>query len=222
MWENVDKYPSLQAQTIGTDRAVSRLWNLESIALPGDSKKTLKICREIRNSIEHYEFEIELKKARAIVGRMLSFIFYFSKSHLGLDLETGFKLDRRWSALIEIFEFWEAHRNTVERQLLENEENVCEFPAFGAITYDLSDEECALCGHYEEQVECGICHEIVFESEAEIIEMLDGDEESGLHPFHFTVCYSCYKKEEDKAIAAEMGAESLREEFKMRDDLKKK
>lgn len=221
MWENIDKYPSLQAQTIGTNRSVSRLWNLESIALPEDSIKTLKICREIRNSIEHYEFEIEFKKARVIVGRMLSFIFYFSKSHLGLDLEADFKRGRRWSALIEIFEFWEAHRDTVERQLLESEENVCECPACGAITYDLSEEECAFCGHYEERVECEICHETIWESDAETIEVLDGDEESGLHGYNFTICYTCRKKKEEKAEAIEMGANSLRDEYRMRDYLKK-
>lgn len=212
MWENVDKYPSLQARTIGTNRSVSRLCNLEGIALPGDSEKTIKICREIRNSIEHYEFKIELKKARVIVGRMLSFIFYFSKVHLGLDLEADFKQDRRWDALIEIFEFWEAHRETLENQLMEAGENVCECPACGALTYNLSEEECAFCGHYEERLICSRCNKEIWESEAEIIETVNGDEKSGLSGFNITMCWSCFEKEREKGLAAEAEGAAIREE----------
>lgn len=187
IWENVDKYPSSAAQTIGTDKAVSRLLNLERIALPDDSKETLSACRKIRNSIEHFEFEIEPKETRAIVGRMLSFIFNFARSHLELDLETDFRGDDRWSALIDIYEFWEAHSKTLEEQLSKEGRPVCDCPSCAATTFDLSLMTCALCGHMEDQVECDLCHEMVWESEAEIFEMPKG----------FTICQRCIERRAD-------------------------
>jgi len=190
IWENVDKYPSLKAQTIGTDKAVSRLLNLEGIALTKDSKKTLLTCRRIRNFIEHFEFEIELKEARAIVGRMLSFIFTFAKSHLELDLETDFKEDDRWSELIQIYEFWEAHSTALERQLSEEGTPVCDCPSCDATTFDLSVMECIFCGHREEQIECDICHETVWETDTETFDLVEADRE----PESVTVCQTCIER----------------------------
>jgi len=181
IWENVDKYPSSAAQTIGTDRAVSRLLNLAGIALPDDSKKTLSACRRIRNSIQHFEFEIEPTEARAIVGRMLSFIFSFARSHLELDLETDFRGDDRWSTLIKIYEFWKAHSETLEEQLSKEGKSVCACPSCGARTFDLSCMKCALCGHMEDRVECGLCGEMVWESGAEIFVIPKG----------FAICQRC-------------------------------
>lgn len=208
IWTKVDKYPSPVAHTIGTDKAVSRLFNLAGITLPVGAKKTLSACWKIRNSIEHFEFEIESKEARAIIGRMLSFIFNFAKCHLKLDLETDFKQDDRWSTLIDICEFWEAHSVALERQLLEEGKPVCDCPSCGAVTFDLSLMECAFCGHMEEQIECEVCHEMVWESDTETIEGVDGDEESGVCLSSVTICRTCLEKEE----AAEAAADALREE----------
>ena len=190
IWENIDKYPSLKAQTIGTDKAVSRLLNLEGIALTKDSKKTLLTCRRIRNRIEHFEFEIELKEARVIVGRMLSFIFTFVKSYLEIDLETDFKQDDRWSELMKIHEFWEAHSTALEKQLSKEGTPVCECPSCYAATFDLFGMECAFCGHRQEQIECDICHETVWETDTETFDTVDADGD----PESVTVCQTCIER----------------------------
>ncbi len=212
IWESVDKYPSPVAQTIGTDKAVSRLLNLAGITLPVGAKKTLLACRKIRNSIEHREFEMEPKEARAIVGRMLSFIFNFAKRYLKLDLETDFKQDDRWSALIDIYEFWEAHSVALGKQLSEERKPVWDCPSCGAGTFDPSLMKCALCGHTEELVECDVCHEMVRESDTETIEGMNGNEESGVDYFSATICRTCLDKEE----AVEAAADALRDEWKDR------
>ena len=212
IWENIDKYPSSTAQTVGTEKAINRLLNLEGIALSVDSKKTLSICRRIRNSIEHYEFEIEFKKTRAIVGRILSFIFLFSKSHLKLDMEADFKRDDRWNALIAIYEFWEAHSKAVESQLLEEGADVCECPACGALTYNLSETECVFCGHMEEQIQCEHCEGMFWESETETFEELEGDAESGITGvYEHTICKNCMEELAAQDAALQAIAESLRE-----------
>jgi len=212
IWEHVDKYPSSTAQKVGTEKAITRLLNIEGIALSDDSKKTLAICRRIRNSIEHYEFEIELKKTKVIVGRMLSFIFLFSKSHLNLDMEADFTRDDRCNALLAIYEFWEAHSIAVKNQLLKEGADVCECPACGAFTYNLSETECALCGHMEEQVQCEHCKEIFWESETETFEELEGDEESGIiGGDRYTICKNCMEELAAEDVALEVLADSLRE-----------
>ncbi len=190
IWENVDKYPSLKAQTIGMGKAVSRLLNLEGIALTKDSKKTLSTCRRIRNRIEHFEFEIELKEARAIVGRMLSFIFTFAKSYLEIDLETDFKEDDRWSELIHIYEFREAHSTALEKQLSKEGTPVCDCPSCDATTFDVSVMKCALCGYMEEQIECDICHETVWETDTKTFDTVDDDGD----PESVTVCQTCIER----------------------------
>jgi len=210
IWVNIDKFPSSSSQIVGTEKAINRLLNLEGIALPEESIKTLRICRKIRNSIEHFEFEIEIKKARIVVGRMLSFIFSFAKYHLGLDWENDFKKDRKWNALLSIYEFWEAHSETLEKQLMEDGEDICECPSCGAFTYNLSTPECALCGHFEERVICENCNEEFWESETETFEGVDGDE-SGVYEFRFTTCRNCLEKQIAEDAALELAAESLKE-----------
>ncbi|MEA3432630.1 MAG: hypothetical protein U9R01_08215 [candidate division WOR-3 bacterium] len=174
IWQNVDKYPSTEALTISTNVAVKRLFNIGGISLSNSDIKTISACRKLRNRIEHFEFEIELAKAKAIVGRMLSFIFNFSKYNLGLDLETEFKQDDQWSELIDIYEFWEAHSKALENQLLDEGKPICECPLCGAQTFDLTVMKCALCDHSDEEVECDVCHETVWESNTEIVERIPG------------------------------------------------
>jgi len=210
IWSNIDQYPSTKAQTIGVNKAISRLFNLEKISLSNESKNTLLACRRIRNLIEHYEFEIELKRARIIVGRMLSFIFEFAKLYLDLDLESDFKSDKRWSALIDIFEFWDAHRDATEQRLMKERDDLCECPSCGAITFSLSDMECLFCEHAEEQVECERCKEMVWESDIEIIEEIDGDE-SGYHHFQIAMCRRCFEKDVEEGLAADAAEAMYRE-----------
>lgn len=208
IWQNIDKYPSPLAPTITTDIAVKRLLNLGGICLSEESQKTILACRKIRNSIEHYEFEIEEKEAKAIIGRLLSFIFYFVKQHLTLDWEKDFKTDDRWAELIEIYEFWEAYSQTLEKKLSEEGKPVYECPFCGACTFDLSIMQCELCGHIENEMECDFCHEQVWESETETYKEIDGDEDSH-HTFLITICRKCI----DAQLATEAAAEEAREYF---------
>jgi len=201
IWQNIDKYPSSMANTVSTVGAVERLLKLAGISLNEDSKKTITSCKKLRDNIEHYEFELDLKEVKAIIGRMLSFIFDFSKCHLNLDLEQEFRDDETWKELIEIYEFWEAHSKVLEKQLSSQNIPVCDCPSCGAGTFNVSDGECALCSHHEEQIECEGCKNLVWESEAETFGGLDGDEDTGVYEYSITLCKSCIEAEAEASYA---------------------
>jgi hypothetical protein len=52
VWENVDKYPSLEARTVTVDTAISRLKNIGGIKLTDNDEKNLRSLRKTRNAIE--------------------------------------------------------------------------------------------------------------------------------------------------------------------------
>ena len=209
IWQDIDKYPSSTTYIIGISRSVERLCKLAGVSFAKDSKKTISACKTIRNSIEHYEFQLDFKKTKGIIGRMLSFIFDFSKRHLELDLEKEFRSDTRWDELINLYEFWEAHSTTLEKQLSEQKKPVCNCPSCGAVTYDISESKCLLCGNTEELVECDECHNMVNELETKTFDEVNGDPESGVcGSYSLTICQNCI----DRHIAEDMAIDSMKEE----------
>lgn len=210
IYQDIDKYQSPEATTITTDKAIERIFKFAGIVLGEDSKRTITSCRKIRNAIEHYEFELNPKEAKGVIGRMLSFIFDFSKKYLELDLEGEFRKDDTWKALIEIYEFWEAHAATIEKRLSEENKAIDECPSCGAATFDLSESKCLLCAHYEDQIECDRCHNLVWESDTQTFEGIEGDEDSGAYHYSYTICNSCCEAE----AMADMAADALRDELR--------
>lgn len=173
-WENVDKYPSREANTIGTGKAVERLASICGIRLSPEAMDSIKACRRLRNEIEHFEFVLKDMEARGIIGRLLSLIFDFSKRHLGLDLEAEFRRDHRWKALVDLYEFREVHGAAVAEGLKEAKRATMGCPSCGAETFDIEEERCALCGHEEELFQCESCTNHFRESEVSSLPLEEG------------------------------------------------
>jgi len=165
LWNDVDKYPSEKAFKVDTQTAIERLVKMAGIKLADSDIKTIADCRNIRNAIEHYEFEIEPKEARVIIGKMLAFIFHFVKAHLDMDWVGEFKKDDRWKALIDMYEFWEHYSRVLGKQLEDAGKPVGDCPRCNAWTFDFEVMQCALCGHHEDQIECQKCGESCWESD---------------------------------------------------------
>lgn len=187
VWEDIDRYPLKDAKTVDLDKAVKRLSNISGIAFKEETYKTICACKKIRNQIEHYEFSIPTKEAKGIIGRLLSFIFEFSEKHLKVDLEKEFRSDDRWKILIDIYEFWEAHAEAIERKLSEQGVPFGECPSCGASTFEYNNLKCHLCEHTENEVVCSSCGNTVWESEADYFK---GIEEDG-SPLPYVICKSC-------------------------------
>jgi hypothetical protein len=150
VWQNVDKYPSLQAATVTSDIAISRLKSLCGVAFTPSDEKNLLSLRTTRNAIEHYEWRASEKEAKIIVGNALSFAFDFAAENLGADLVAEFKKDDTWRMLIqEMYEFVRAHGARIEARLGKQGEFSACCDECGEQTVTLGGS-CELCGHWQE------------------------------------------------------------------------
>jgi hypothetical protein len=147
VWENIDKYPSLSARTVTLEKALSRLESIGGIQIEEKDKKALMACRNMRNAIQHFEFEITEKEAKVMIGKTLSFIFSFDSSELKIDLEEDFKEDDTWILLVEgLYEFANEHGPRISSRLIELGGPVGSCSYCGQDTVDLIWERCSLCG----------------------------------------------------------------------------
>ncbi|MCE9663908.1 hypothetical protein LY622_10675 [Halomonas sp. M5N1S17] len=149
IWEKIDKYPSLEAQTVNVSTAIVRLERVGGVELSQSDKNNLKSLRNTRNAIEHYEWSTSEKEAKLIVGNALSFAFSFADQELGIDLAAEFKRDDTWRALLqELTDFVRAYGKRIAERLQENGEHpeYCEECDEYTVPYD--GGSCELCGHW--------------------------------------------------------------------------
>ena len=163
MWRDVDKYPNEEAYTVTIDEAKNRLAKIANVNFTQKHKENIESIKKLRNEIEHYEFEIDETLAKTHIGRMLSFIFWFSGEHLELGWEYEFKKDDSWLALISIHQFFEEHVEVVEARMINENRNVTDCPSCGGYTFDFDEEECEICGENLRIERCENCERQEFE-----------------------------------------------------------
>ena len=156
VWEDVDKYPRLDARTVGVDKALHRLKNVGGLSLPDDDANIVRSLRNTRNAIEHFSWETRRTEADTIIGQGLSFAVDFAKSHLATDIAYRFRDDDTWDQLLERHRhFASAHGGRVESELSASRVPVDECSFCHALTRDLRTGACSLCGHWESVDEFG-------------------------------------------------------------------
>ena len=150
VWENVDKYPSLEARTVTVDTAISRLKSIGNVAFSVDDERRLKSLRTTRNAIEHYEWRASEKEAKVILGNALSIAFEFAQVELGVDLAGDFKAHDTWRMLLdELYEFAGAHGARLERRLRAAGDHPTCCDQCGELTVPMRGGSCELCGHWQ-------------------------------------------------------------------------
>lgn len=82
IWEQVDRYPNLNARTVSTELAASRLQNIGGVEFRSADLDLLRSLRATRNAIEHFSWVTTKPEADAIVGRALEFAFHFAQEEL--------------------------------------------------------------------------------------------------------------------------------------------
>jgi hypothetical protein len=150
VWENVDKYPSLNARTVTGETAINRLKSIGNVIFSANDERNLKSLRVTRNAIEHYEWRASKKEAKVIVGNALSFAFAFGQDELGINLENDFKHDDTWKMLLEaLYEFARSHGERLEARLRSKGgiPQCCD--ECGALTVPMCGGSCELCGHWQ-------------------------------------------------------------------------
>ena len=151
VWENVDKYPNLEARTVTVSTAISRLKDIGGITFTKAEEIELRSLRITRNAIEHYEWKTTRSEARVIVGNAISFAFSFAAEHLDTDLSMDFKRDDTWRALIDELEtFARAHGERIERKLAAAGDCPIVCDSCGQPTVSMRGGSCELCGHWQD------------------------------------------------------------------------
>lgn len=150
VWENVDKYPSLEARTVTVDTAIGRLKFIGNVGFSANDERNLKSLRTTRNAIEHYEWRASEKEAKVIVGNALSFAFAFAHDELKIDLAGDFKTDDTWKMLLEeLYEFARSHGARLETRLRTRGEYPQCCDECGELTVPTRGGSCELCGHWQ-------------------------------------------------------------------------
>lgn len=150
VWENVDKYPSLEARTVTVDTAIGRLKSIGNVELSPNDERTLKSLRTTRNAIEHYEWRASEREAKIIIGNALSFAFAFAHDELQVDLASSFKTDDTWRMLLgELYQFAQAHGARLEARMRAKGEHPQCCDECGELTVPMRGGSCELCGHWQ-------------------------------------------------------------------------
>jgi len=151
VWENVDKYPSLDARTVTAATAISRLKRIADVALSDRDVGCLESLRQTRNAIEHYEWSATESEAKVIVGNALSFAFAFGNDELGIDLSSEFRRDDTWRILIDdLYEFSKSHGARIEAKLEKQGKHPVFCDSCCELTVPIFGGSCELCGHWQE------------------------------------------------------------------------
>lgn len=149
IWEDIDKYPKLEARTVTVEKAIHRLRNIGGVTISDADEKLVRSLRNTRNAIEHFEWTTTIQEAKLIVGTALSFVISFSENELGLDLRYEFRKDDTWEQLIcELYTFTRAHGKRVEERLLGSGLVPICCNSCGESTVVAGRAECYLCGHW--------------------------------------------------------------------------
>lgn len=167
MYSNVDKYPSPNAHTISAETALVRLQNIGGVKFKDSDASALRIIRDKRNEIEHYEFKINDKEARIVIGDVLCFLFRFSCDELGLDWANERLTNKKWARLIEYTEFYTAQLAHISETLQDANTYVMNCPICCNDTFDVESEVCLLCGYSEKVSTCKVCDASYFQSAVE-------------------------------------------------------
>jgi hypothetical protein len=150
IWEDVDKYPRLDARTVGVDRAISRLENIGNIKLATVDADVIRSLRNTRNAIEHFRWSTTTAEANQIIGQGLSFAIEFANSQLDMDIGYRFRSDDTWEMLLSKNDAFVRAHGARTQQKLESEGRPAQECSFcNAVAQDLSTGACSLCGHWE-------------------------------------------------------------------------
>jgi hypothetical protein len=151
IWENVDKYPSLNARTVTSEGAVVRLRNIGNVAFSDRDTELLRSLRVTRNAIEHYVWTTTKIEADAVVGRALEFAFHFARTELNHEYMTyGEIKDGTYGSLLGSNSHFSDAVTTRSKNVKpadEHEPLVCTFCRAKAV--DPVSLGCRMCGHWE-------------------------------------------------------------------------
>jgi hypothetical protein len=147
---DIDKYPSIGAPTVGTEKAQARLRAIGGITFSDEDVGFLKGLRRARNAIEHYEWKTNEKDARVIVAKALSLAACFANEHLGVDIVKPLQKDDTWTVILyELHELAQDYGKRIEAKYGKLGNSTVECLRCGGMTVS-SSGFCELCGEWQD------------------------------------------------------------------------
>jgi hypothetical protein len=166
VFTKVEAFGDRGAHTVTTDSAIKRLCAVAGVKFTKSDSRTIDACKNLRNQVEHFEFEIEEKEAEAVAGRVLTFILAFSENELDLDWKQELVQNDNWPKLYSLSEFWSNHYKLTLEALEKYEDAILDCPSCRSDAFLPEEQVCRVCGHSEEPSECSMCHEPFLDSSA--------------------------------------------------------
>jgi hypothetical protein len=157
VFNDIDKYPSNDAFTVGAEKAFKRLQKVSGLSFSEADKNAIKAAREKRNEIEHFEFSLENHEAKVLVGQVLSFILTFAEKQLDLQWNSLCFKGGKWWVLTEYKVFYESINKTAQQKIVNNEIPVIECSSCHNESFDIDEQKCLICGHEEDVLDCKWC-----------------------------------------------------------------
>jgi hypothetical protein len=150
IWEKVEDYPSLKKHTVTVDGAVRRLKSVGNVTFNAKDEANIESLRITRNAIEHYEWRMDEKEAKSIIGNTLSFVFVFAKDEIGIDLSGDFKADDTWRMLLdELAIFANSYSAKLEERMRQEGKYPIACDECGQPTVPWDGGSCEFCGHWQ-------------------------------------------------------------------------
>jgi len=103
IFKDVTQVSKPGAKTIDFDDIIARLEACANVALADRRKKLLRKAQDIRNALEHYQFELNLQEAQSLIGKLSEFAYCFMRDELGEYLE-GYVSREVWLRMQELRE----------------------------------------------------------------------------------------------------------------------
>jgi len=157
IYDDIDKYPSPKAFTVGAEKALKRLSAICNIQFSKDDLNAINTARNKRNEIEHFEFEMTEHEAKVIVGQVLSFIFKFTDEHLKLEWRTAHLKDGNWWIFRQYSSFYEDVLKHAQHKIASENIPTIQCTSCHNDTFDIDSESCLVCGHEEKVLDCRWC-----------------------------------------------------------------
>ncbi len=155
VWENVDKFPLINARTVTVDGALNRLSRIGGLQFSVQDTSLITSLRDTRNAIEHYAWSTTKAEAERIVGQALGFALHFAKEELGNDFfGYGSHRDDTLGLLLESNRhFAEAFRERYENSAKGVTEigYLCDY--CHTLAVNPANGACRLCGHWNSSIE---------------------------------------------------------------------
>ncbi len=161
---NIDKYPSTDAFTVGAELAFERLQKVGGLHFSDENKNAVKMARVKRNEIEHYQFNIDDDQAKILVGQGLSFIFSFTEEHLELDWKADHLKEEHWPLIREYTDLYIGLVAQAEARIENDHLYTLDCTCCGNDTYSHDYQRCLVCSMSEETIECSMCKNDFLES----------------------------------------------------------